>query len=97
MTKVIKAFEHRTLPGNLHFQELNPGITLEGTPFEVVHKTSPWDDEGELVAGISSFGFGGTNAHVVLSAPSAPPSGAPPPHRPASYRCRRAPRVRCAV
>lgn len=73
VTKVIKAFEHRTLPGNLHFQELNPGITLEGTPFEVVHKTSPWDDEGELVAGISSFGFGGTNAHVVLSAPSAPP------------------------
>ncbi|MFI2620328.1 beta-ketoacyl synthase N-terminal-like domain-containing protein [Streptomyces sp. NPDC018584] len=73
VTKVIKAFEHRTLPGNLHFQELNPGITLEGTPFEVVRKTSPWDDHGELVAGISSFGFGGTNAHVVLSAPPTPP------------------------
>ncbi|MEU5959014.1 beta-ketoacyl synthase N-terminal-like domain-containing protein [Streptomyces sp. NPDC047525] len=72
VTKVIKAFEHRTLPGNLHFQELNPGITLEGTPFEVVHKTRPWDDD-ELVAGISSFGFGGTNAHVVLSAPPTPP------------------------
>lgn len=73
VTKVIKAFEHRTLPGNLHFQELNPGITLEGTPFEVAHKTGPWDDDVELVAGISSFGFGGTNAHVVLSAPPAPP------------------------
>ncbi|NEB73768.1 AMP-binding protein, partial [Streptomyces sp. SID14478] len=72
VTKVIKAFEHRTLPANLHFQELNPGITLEDTPFEVLHKTVPWDDDGELVAGISSFGFGGTNAHVVLSAPPAP-------------------------
>ncbi|WP_372349324.1 beta-ketoacyl synthase N-terminal-like domain-containing protein [Streptomyces sp. KL116D] len=71
LTKVIKAFEHRTLPGNLHFQELNPGITLDGTPFEVLGETVPWDD-GELVAGISSFGFGGTNAHVVLSAPPAP-------------------------
>ncbi|MGW7413254.1 beta-ketoacyl synthase N-terminal-like domain-containing protein [Streptomyces sp. NPDC054863] len=71
VTKVIKAFEHRTLPANLHFQELNPGITLEDTPFEVLRKTVAWDDD-ELVAGISSFGFGGTNAHVVLSAPPAP-------------------------
>ncbi|MFI1358014.1 AMP-binding protein [Streptomyces sp. NPDC020898] len=74
VTKVIKTFEHRTLLANLHFQELNPGIVLEDTPFEVLQKTVGWDDDGELVAGISSFGFGGTNAHVVLSSPPNPPA-----------------------
>ncbi|MEV7019825.1 beta-ketoacyl synthase N-terminal-like domain-containing protein [Streptomyces sp. NPDC093991] len=75
VTKVIKAFEHRMLPANLHFQELNPGIPLEHTPFEVLQKSVPWGDDGAgLVAGISSFGFGGTNAHVVLSAPPSPPA-----------------------
>ncbi|MEU1660908.1 beta-ketoacyl synthase N-terminal-like domain-containing protein [Streptomyces griseofuscus] len=70
LTKVVKAFEHRTLPANLHFQDPNPGIALEEGPFEAVRKTVPWgEDGGELVAGISSFGFGGSNAHVVLSAP----------------------------
>ncbi|MEU8891627.1 beta-ketoacyl synthase N-terminal-like domain-containing protein [Streptomyces sp. NPDC048442] len=73
LTKVIKAFEHRTLPANLHFQQPNPGLALEDTPFEVVGKTVAWDDV-EPVAGISSFGFGGSNAHVVLSAPPAPPA-----------------------
>lgn len=68
VAKVVKAFEHRTLPANLHFQELNPEIMLAGTPFEVLAKTVPWTTE-PMVAGVSSFGFGGTNAHVVLSAP----------------------------
>ncbi|MER8062298.1 MULTISPECIES: beta-ketoacyl synthase N-terminal-like domain-containing protein [unclassified Streptomyces] len=78
LTKVIKAFEHRTLPANLHFQDPNPGIALEDGPFEVVRKTVPWGgDGGELVAGISSFGFGGSNAHVVLSAPPGPAARRP--------------------
>ncbi|MGW1375427.1 beta-ketoacyl synthase N-terminal-like domain-containing protein [Streptomyces sp. NPDC002446] len=74
VTKVIKAFEHRTLPANLHFHEPNPGIALDDQPFEVLRKNIPWDDDGAgRVAGISSFGFGGTNAHVVLSEPPNPP------------------------
>ncbi|KUM95985.1 hypothetical protein AQI95_42940 [Streptomyces yokosukanensis] len=82
VTKVIKAFEHRTLPANLHFQEPNPAIGLEESPFEVVRKTVPWGEDGaELVAGISSFGFGGTNAHVVLSAPPSPPARRATPAR----------------
>ncbi|GHI04295.1 hypothetical protein AQI88_26020 [Streptomyces cellostaticus] len=75
VTKVVKAFEHRILPANLHFQELNPGISLEDQPFEVLQKNVPWEDDGApRVAGISSFGFGGTNAHVVLSAPPSSPA-----------------------
>ncbi|MFD9737607.1 beta-ketoacyl synthase N-terminal-like domain-containing protein [Umezawaea sp. NPDC059074] len=73
LVKVVKAFEHRTLPGNLHLRALNPNITLDGTPFEVVDKTETWDGPEPLVAGISSFGFGGSNAHVVLSSPPPPP------------------------
>lgn len=77
VTKVTKAFEHRTLPANLHFSRLSPAIELDGTPFEVLEKTVPWDsDDGTpLVAGISSFGFGGSNAHVVLSSPPNRPAG----------------------
>ncbi|WP_410638495.1 beta-ketoacyl synthase N-terminal-like domain-containing protein [Amycolatopsis sp. lyj-346] len=75
VVKVVKAFEHRTLPGNLHFTELNPRISLAGTPFELLEKPVSWT--GPLVAGISSFGFGGSNAHVVLSAPPPAPEGRP--------------------
>jgi len=71
--KVLVSMEHRKLPGNLHFKELNPYIHLEDSPFYIVSETIDWkplsDDTGRPVprrAGISSFGIGGTNAHVVL-------------------------------
>ncbi|QKV80355.1 AMP-binding protein [Amycolatopsis sp. Hca4] len=77
VVKVVKAFEHRTLPGNLHFSELNPRISLAGTPFELLEKPVSWTGPEPLVAGISSFGFGGSNAHVVLSAPPPDPAREP--------------------
>lgn len=71
--KVILAMKHKKLPGNVHFNELNPYIQLEGSPFYIVDRTMKWEaikdkDGRELPrrAGLSSFGFGGTNAHVVL-------------------------------
>lgn len=69
VVKVIKAFEHEQLPANLHFQQLNPEIDLSSSPFQVLADSIPWRSEQPLTAGVSSFGFGGTNAHVVLSAP----------------------------
>jgi acyl transferase domain-containing protein len=69
LTKVLKAFEHKILPPNIHFERLNPGIVLEGSPFRPLIETVSWGGEKRRVAGISSFGFGGTNAHVVLSEP----------------------------
>ncbi|NKD55173.1 MULTISPECIES: beta-ketoacyl synthase N-terminal-like domain-containing protein [unclassified Haematospirillum] len=69
MVKVIKAFEHGHLPANLHFQRLNPEIDLSSSPFRVLADSVSWQGEEPLTAGVSSFGFGGTNAHVVLSAP----------------------------
>ncbi|MCK5664908.1 MAG: type I polyketide synthase, partial [Thiotrichaceae bacterium] len=71
--KVLLALKHKTLPGLLHFKELNPYINLQNSPFYIVDKTRPWtpltDNNGQIIprrAGVSSFGFGGANAHIVL-------------------------------
>lgn len=69
VVKVIKAFEHEWLPANVHFQCLNPEIDLSSSQFKVLTNSIPWSSEKPLTAGVSSFGFGGANAHVVLSAP----------------------------
>lgn len=73
LTKLILSMQHRTLPGLVHLNELNPYVKLEQTPFYVVDQTRRWEplmDENQHPiprrAGVSSFGFGGVNAHVVL-------------------------------
>jgi polyketide synthase PksN len=73
VVKVLLSIQHRKIPANIHYGELNPHIRLEGSPFYVVQKTQDWaaltDDAGNELprtAGVSSFGFGGANAHVVL-------------------------------
>jgi acyl transferase domain-containing protein/NAD(P)-dependent dehydrogenase (short-subunit alcohol dehydrogenase family)/acyl carrier protein len=65
MIKVIYALKHKVLPANVHFNQLNPYINLANTPFKIVDSNTPWDREAR-VAGISSFGFGGSYAHLVL-------------------------------
>ena len=67
--KVVLSMRHRRLPASIHFSEINPHIILSKTPFYIVSNSKPWqpDDSRFLLrAGISSFGSGGTNAHVVL-------------------------------
>jgi acyl transferase domain-containing protein/acyl carrier protein len=65
--KVVLALQHGEIPPNLHFQQLNPHISLEGTPFLIPTTTQPWPAGGERrYAGVSAFGAGGTNAHVIL-------------------------------
>ena len=73
MMKVIAALKHKTLPATVNFKALNPLIKLEGSPFYVVDQNQPWSNEhldGEspppLRAGVSSYGFGGSNAHILL-------------------------------
>ncbi len=73
LIKTVLALQHKQIPPHLHLKTLNPHITLEGTPFFVPTKSQPWvSDDGHLFAGVSSFGFGGTNAHVVLEEWPAP-------------------------
>lgn len=65
--KVILALEHETLPKHLNFENPSPHIPWERLPIEVVKETIPWERNGRpLIAGVSSFGFAGTNAHVIL-------------------------------
>jgi acyl transferase domain-containing protein/NADPH:quinone reductase-like Zn-dependent oxidoreductase/surfactin synthase thioesterase subunit/acyl carrier protein len=71
--KVILAFKHKTIPGNLHYHKLNPKIDISSIPAKIVTELTPWNvKEGQKrVAGISGFGFTGTNAHIILEeAPS---------------------------
>ncbi len=65
--KALYALKNKTLPASLHFNAPNPEIDFASTPFYVSHKSQPWEEKHESrFAGVSSFGVGGTNAHIVL-------------------------------
>ncbi|WP_394821616.1 SDR family NAD(P)-dependent oxidoreductase [Pendulispora albinea] len=67
LIKVALAVHHRSLPASLHFAEPNPNIAFEDLRLEVQTVTGSWPGAARtLTAGVSSFGFGGTNAHVVV-------------------------------
>ncbi|RYZ23352.1 MAG: type I polyketide synthase, partial [Sphingobacteriales bacterium] len=63
---------HSTIPASLHFTAPNPEIRFENSPFFVNNKSREWVTE-KKIAGVSSFGVGGTNVHVILEqAPQVP-------------------------
>jgi acyl transferase domain-containing protein/NADPH:quinone reductase-like Zn-dependent oxidoreductase len=65
--KVVLALEHRTIPPNMHFSNPNPEIKFEEWNITVPTQAIPWDlSSGVRRASVNSFGYGGTNGHVVL-------------------------------
>lgn len=65
--KVVLSMQHEFIPPHLHFQQLNPHITLENTPFVIPVNGQEWRASSQpRLAGVSSFGFGGTNAHIII-------------------------------
>jgi acyl transferase domain-containing protein len=66
LIKTSLALHHKTLPASLHFKEPNPRLELTSSPFFVVDSTRPWECNGPRRAGVSAFGVGGANAHVIL-------------------------------
>jgi acyl transferase domain-containing protein/acyl carrier protein len=80
LIKAVLALEHGEIPPNLHFEKLSPHITPAGFPFVVPTRVLPWPvDKTRRIAAVSSFGFSGTNAHVVLEqAPEMPAPAASP-------------------
>jgi len=78
--KAVLALHHEEIPRNLHFEKLNPHISLEGTRFQIPVHPIAWPRvQTPRFAGVSSFGFSGTNAHVVLEeAPRLPVRHAAP-------------------
>jgi len=79
LIKVALMLKHRAIPASLHFREPNPYIAFDSLPVYVQESLGPWpENHGPAIAGISGFGFGGTNAHVVLSeSPSVPENRKP--------------------
>jgi acyl transferase domain-containing protein len=75
LIKVVLAMQHRELPPHLHLHQLNPALDWSQLGVMVPTERTPWvSPEGQsLIAGVSSFGMSGTNAHIVVeSAPIAP-------------------------
>ncbi len=66
LIKVLQALRHGTIPPSLNFANENPEINFGNTPFFVPHQAIPWQGTPRLAA-VSSFGFSGTNAHVVVA------------------------------
>ncbi len=86
LIKTVLAVGHRRIPANLHLAEVNPTVDWDRCPVLLPDRTIPWpsvpDQPGEgsdaaaprrrALAGVSSFGWSGTNAHVVIEEPPGP-------------------------
>ncbi|NRD45991.1 type I polyketide synthase [Corallococcus exiguus] len=80
VVKTVLAMEHGEIPASPHFQQANPVIDFDAGPFFVPSQPRPWTSaNGPRRAGVSAFGIGGTNTHVILE--EAPKSAAPVPSR----------------
>ena len=67
LIKVVLSLQHQTLPPHLHFRRPNPHIAWDSTPIEVVTSREAWQPaNGRRIAGVSSFGLSGVNAHIVI-------------------------------
>lgn len=66
--KTVLSLQHKTIPSHLHCQQTNPQIDWATIPISVNTQTVNWPhQEKPLVAGVSSFGASGTNAHIILA------------------------------
>jgi acyl transferase domain-containing protein/acyl-CoA synthetase (AMP-forming)/AMP-acid ligase II/acyl carrier protein len=80
LIKVALMLRHRQIPASLHFREPNPHIDFDELALRVVDTARAWPaGDGPALAGVSAFGLGGTNAHLVLqeAPPSVPSSSRP--------------------
>lgn len=85
LIKVVLSLRHAEIPAHLHLHKVNPHIPLEESPLAIVTERTTWPPaaDGRRYAGVSSFGFGGTNAHVVLEeAPDLPATAESAAERP---------------
>ncbi|WP_126325160.1 SDR family NAD(P)-dependent oxidoreductase [Legionella cherrii] len=72
LIKILLMFQHQMIPGQANLSEINPYLVLQQSGLSISQETHPWPEKqskGEFIprcAAVSSFGFGGVNAHVVL-------------------------------
>ncbi|WP_440083610.1 type I polyketide synthase [Streptosporangium sp. LJ11] len=80
LLKVALSIRHRRIPRSLNFETPNPRIDFDALRLRVQRETAPWPGaEGLRLAGVSSFGVGGSNCHVVIGEPPAPPAAGAAP------------------
>ncbi|RKN43912.1 type I polyketide synthase [Streptomyces hoynatensis] len=91
LIKAVLALRHREIPPHLHFREPSPEIPWENLPLRVPTAPTPFARHGaRRVAGVSAFGFSGTNAHVVLAEAPEPAARPPEPAAPPAPAARTA-------
>ncbi|WP_192349526.1 polyketide synthase [Algoriphagus sp. Y33] len=66
LIKTVCALQEKTLPASIGYSAPNPAINFDKSPFYIQQKTTSWDSEKVRKAGVSSFGIGGTNCHIIL-------------------------------
>ncbi|MFJ4972580.1 amino acid adenylation domain-containing protein [Streptomyces sp. NPDC088755] len=82
LIKTVLCLEHRHIPPHINLERLNPAIDQTALPYEIPTRPTPWPEhDGPARAGVNSFGFGGTNAHVVLEEAPPPAHQAAPAER----------------
>ena len=83
LIKLILSLWHRQIPPSLHFREPNPHVRFDRLPLAIHTHLTEWPESEEpAIAGINSFGFGGTNAHLVIEERPARLSAPSPSERP---------------
>jgi amino acid adenylation domain-containing protein len=86
LVKAAMSLDREKIPGTLHYSEPNPRLDLPNSPFMVANQATPWPrGRATRRAGVSAFGFGGTNVHLVLE--EAPTSMAKLSQRPKQVLC----------
>ncbi len=73
LIKLLLSFRHETIPAHLHFARPNTHVPWESIAVRVAAEQTPWPRSGrKRVAGLSAFGFSGTNAHAIIEEPPRP-------------------------
>ena len=79
LIKVALMLQHRRVPPSLHFSKPNPKIDFQDSPFRVNTELCDWVSVGPRRAGVSAFGIGGTNVHMILEEAPRLPAATPGP------------------
>jgi acyl transferase domain-containing protein/acyl carrier protein len=84
LIKVVLSLENEVIPPNVGYQDANPALGIEDSPFRVPTVATPWPRTAgrSRIAAVNAYGVGGTNAHAVVEAAPAPVPAAPAQDRP---------------
>lgn len=87
LIKSVLCVHYGEIVPNLHFSRPNPLIDFANLPFVVPTQRQSWPNDVTRIAGVSSFGFGGTNAHVVIEAARSSGLSSPQAHSEPALLC----------